>query len=162
MEGVVKVPVLWFGVLIFIFELLIVDHFFALIGLAFIDTEMFSQVCWKLSVGRIQIIHTDLLPSQVCGRLWQRFQLGVQTCSHKLIDLLDLKYPLSYLCTPYFFCFRLVCIKFNGSLFIDTEIFPRVYLKIVSRNYKNRAYSFFSPTGLWKAWWRCRFCDLEC
>ena len=100
---------------------------FELIRSAFIDTETCPGCVSKLSVGRIQTGHTDLLHLQVCGRLWRGWRLGVQTCLLQLIALLDLKYPSSYLLEPYFVDCWLVCIIFIVSLFIDTETPPRVW-----------------------------------
>ena len=48
-----------------------------------------------LSVGRIQTVHTDLLPLQVSWRLWWGFWLVVQNCSHQLIALIDINSPSS-------------------------------------------------------------------
>ena len=77
-------------------------------------------------VGRIQNGHTDLLPPQVCGRVWQGCRLGVQNCLLRLIALLDIKSPPCYLFKPSFGGCWIVCIIFIGSAFIDNKTCPRV------------------------------------
>ena len=104
----------------------------------------------KLSVGCIQTGYTELLPLQVCKRLWQGLRLGFQTCSLQLIYLLDLKYPSSSPFKPYFVGFLFVCIIFIGSEFIDPETFPWVFKKIFSGPYPNCTYGFSSTKGLRK------------
>ena len=68
----------------------------------------------KLSVGRIQITHTDYIPLQVCVILWWVWQLGDQTCSHQLIAFPKYKICIKLLVQAFFFFF-LVCNIFTGS-----------------------------------------------
>ena len=56
-------------------------------------------------MGHIQNGQTDFLPLQVCGRPRRVCWLGVQTCSHQLIALLDIKHPSSSLFKPSFVIF---------------------------------------------------------
>ena len=42
------------------------------------------------SVGHIQTRHNDLLPPQVCGRLWRVWRLVVHTFLHPFIYLIDI------------------------------------------------------------------------
>ena len=68
----------------------------------------------------------DLLPPQVCGRLWLGCRLVVCTCLHQLIALIFLKYPSISLLNNSFVDCLLVCIIFIRLAFIDSGIFPRV------------------------------------
>ena len=69
--------------------------FFAFIGSVCIDTETCPWVLLKLSVGHIQTRRTDLIPLQICGRLWRGFRLGVQNFLFQFNALLDIKFPSS-------------------------------------------------------------------
>ena len=80
------------------FHRLLLTCLFSLIRLEFIDTKTFTQVCCKLSVGGIQIGHTDFIPPQVCGKSWRGCLLGVHTCSHQFISLFDIT-PLQVICS---------------------------------------------------------------
>ena len=112
--------------------------------------KSFLRYDYKLSMGQIQTRHTNFLPLHVCGRLWRGCRFGVQNCLIQLIAFRDLKYPSSSSFKPNLVDFRLVCIIFIGSEFIDPETCPRVWLQIVYGLYPNRTYWFSSPAGLWK------------
>ena len=97
---------------------------FALIGSEFIYPETFPRVCCKLSVGHIQIGHTDLFPPQVCGRLWRWCRFGVQKFSYQFIAFPDLKYPSSSSFKPYFVYCWPVFISYTVSAFIGHKTCP--------------------------------------
>ena len=112
---------------------------------------------WKLSVGRIQTGHTNLLPPQVCGRSWRECRLGVHTCLLQLIALLDIKHPSNYSFEHSFVYYWLVCIIFIGLAFIDTETCPQVWLQIFSGTYANQKYGFPPPHFCGRSWKGCQF-----
>ena len=114
----------------------------------FIDNEPFTWVCLKKNVGCIQILHKGLLSLQACGRLWQGCRLVDNTCSHQLIALLDIYFPLRYLYKPYFVDFWLLFIAFTGSAFIDPETCTRLCLHIFCKAYSNWTYKFDFPACL--------------
>ena len=117
---------------------------------------------WKLSVGCIQTVNTNLITPQIFGRLWLGCWLGVQPCSLKFIYLLDLKLSSSSSFKPSFVDCWLVCIIYIRSAFIDPEIFPWVLLQTFSGMYSNRTYGFASPTGLWKVMAKVPFFYFTC
>ena len=78
----------------------------------------------------IQNIHINLLPLQVCRRLWQGCRLGVNTCPYPLISLFVIKYPSSYLFKPSFVDFLLLYTVFTVSVSTDTETCPQVCYKL--------------------------------
>ena len=117
------------------------------------------NVCWlwNWSLVWLQIVcemypeqKFFLLPPHVCGRLWRWCRLSVQTCLLQLIYHLDLNFPSSYLCQPYFVDCWILRIIFIGSEFIYPEPCPWVWFKIVSGMYPNRTYILDSTPGLWK------------
>ena len=120
--------VLFFGVLVFYFVLLIVDIFIFIY-------KIIIYWYWNLYLGVLKnclwdvskIGHTDSLPLQDCRRLWWGFQLGFQTCLLQFIYLRDLKYPSSYLFKTYFVGCLLVCIIFIGLAFVDPETCLQLY-----------------------------------
>ena len=107
---------IFFGVLVFIFCCLFMTCVFLLIVSALIDTETCPHLCCKLSLGRIQTIHMDLLSHQVCGRLCWGYQLGVHTCLHQLIVFLYLKFPSNYFSSFIFFSTCVYCIYWISVL----------------------------------------------
>ena len=90
----------------------------------------------NFSVAGIQTGLNYLIPPQLCGSWWWGFWLGVCTCSHQLIDFIDIKSPSSYSVKYSFVDCWLVCFIFIGLVLI---------LKTVSGLYPNRTYVFASP-----------------
>ena len=96
--------------------------------------------------------------------LFIKVQLNQYTCfnllNHLFINYWFLEFLKSY--SRYFLkpssadCW-LVCIIFIGLEFIDPETCPQVWLQIISGQYPNRTYWFYSPTGLWKVLVRLPF-----
>ena len=129
---------------------------FVLIGWMFVDYENCPRFDFKLYVGCIQNRNLFFLPPHVCGRFWQWCRLSVQTCLLQLIYPLDLNFPSSYLCHPYFVDCWLLRIIFIGSGFIYPEPFPWVWFKIVSGMYPNRTYIFASPSVFGSSWQGCQ------
>ena len=111
----------------------------------------------KFSVGRIQTGHADLLPLQVCGRLWQGFRFGDYNCLLQLIDLLNLKSPLGSLFKTSFVDCWLVCIIFIYQRSFILKYFLRYDYKLsVARIQTVHMYLLY-PQVCGRSWWGWRF-----
>ena len=105
--------------------------------------------CCKLSVVRIQTVHADFLPPQVCGRSWRGFRLAVQTCLLQLITCIDLKYPSSYSFKP-----RLLIVDLCVSYYwISVHLSWNLYLGSIA----NFPWAV-SKTDIW-IYFQCRFLE---
>ena len=119
--------VLFFELLVFIFESLIVDLFFS------IDWIIVNWY-WNLSSGVLENWLWDISKPDI--RIWSphRYVEGrgkdigwiFRTTPLRFIALLDIKSPSSFSFNPSFVDFWLVCIICIGSAFIDPETCPRV------------------------------------
>ena len=142
--------VIYLGVLVLIKMSLVFTCLFALMISAFIDSDNCHQVWLQIVCGTYTNWTYVFFFSQDLVRLWQRFQLGVTACLHQYIYLFGIKYPLILLPNTSFVGFWPVYFSFTGSVFMDLETCPWVWLQIFCGTYTNQTCVFSSPTGLYK------------
>ena len=152
-------PKLYFNLFCsFSFDLIIIDCwlvFSCWLYQSLLITILVLVYDFKLYVICIQTGHRDLLPSNFCGMPWQGCRLGVTSCWHKYIVLID-KNLLQVLCTSLLLLIVEFCIfHLLGQRSFILKLFLGFDCKYYVSRIQNR-YTYFLPSQVCgRSWQGC-------